>query len=334
MITRRLTLLLLPLLPVILGACKREATAAAKAGTSRTIILLSAHGDRAYEMAQSQQLARLAFAREGSNLKVLDAKGDSKLQARQLDEAVAEKPAAILISAVEASALSAHVSDAVQAGALVIGLGENAASLPCSTVVQVAQRDLGKLAGELVAQSLTRKAQEEGKTEAVGRVVELRGDDHSAEAQARHEGFMEALQKVPGVILVHDAPANWTGQGGKDRIHEALRLQSQFDVVYCQSDAIALGAASALGEQRGQMMIIGTDGFRGDEGGLTLVAQGSIDASIYQPPLVDLAWQIIERRVSEPGFTPKPAYRISGLVITPKNVEDLRRGGFPALPAL
>ncbi|MES2595358.1 MAG: substrate-binding domain-containing protein [Verrucomicrobiota bacterium] len=333
MTTRRLTFLLLSLLPVILGACKREATAA-KAATTRTVVLLNARGDRGYEMAQSQQLARLAFAREGSNLKVLDAKGDSALQARQFDEAVAEKPAAILLSPVEAGALSTHVGDAVQAGVFVIGLGENAASLPCSTVLQVGQRDLGKLAGEVVAQALTRKAQEEGRTETTGRVVELRGDEHSAECQARHEGFMEALQKVPGAILVHDAPADWTGQGGKDRVREALRLQSQFDVIYAHSDAIALGAASMLGEQRVQMLVIGTDGFRGEEGGLTLVAQGNLDASIYQPPLVDLAWQIIERRLSEPGFVAKPVYRLNGLVITPKNVEDLRRGGFPALPAL
>ena len=54
MTTRRLTLLLLPLLPAILGACKREATAAAKAGASRTIILLSAHGDRAWHNVRTR----------------------------------------------------------------------------------------------------------------------------------------------------------------------------------------------------------------------------------------------------------------------------------------
>lgn len=332
MTTRRLTFLLLSLLPAILGACKREAVATKP--SQRTLVLLNAHGDRAYEMAQGQLLARLVFAREGSNLKVLDAKGDSQLQAKQFDEAVAEKPVAILVSAVEAGALTTHVTDAVQAGILVIGLGEAAASLPCSTVIQVEQRGLGRLAGELVVQSLTRKAQEESRTEPTGRVVELRGDDHSPESQSRHGGFVEALQKVPGVILVHDAPANWTAQGGKDRIREALRLQSQFDVIYCQSDAIAMGAASALGEQRGQVLVIGTDGFRGEEGGLTLVAQGILDASVYQPPLVDLAWQILERKVAEPAFAPKPGYRVTGSVITPKNVDDFRDKGGPALPSL
>ena len=183
-------------------------------------------------------------------------------------------------------------------------------------------------------QALTRKAKDEGGTEPAGRVVELRGDESSAEAQARHEGFMDAVKKAPGVVLVHDAPAGWTVQGGKDRIREALRLQTRFDVIYAQSDAIAHGAASLLGDQRGQVMVIGTDGFRGDEGGWTLVMEGDIDASIYHPPLVDLAWQIIERRKAEPGFSPKPGYRVNAVVITPKNVEDFRQKGPPALPAL
>lgn len=333
MTTRRLSFLLLPLLPVLLGACKREAMAEKKAGT-RTLVLLCAHGSRAYEMAQSQFLTRLAFARENCNLKTLDANGDGQLQVRQFAEAVAEKPEAILVTAVEAETLAPQVSEAVQAGILVIGLGESAASLPCSTVLKVDQRELGRLAGELTVQALTRKAKDEGGTEPAGRVVELRGDESSAEAQARHEGFMEAVKKAPGVVLVHDAPAGWTVQGGKDRIREALRLQARFDVIYAQSDAIAHGAASLLGDQRGQVMVIGTDGFRGDEGGWTLVMEGDIDASIYHPPLVDLAWQIIERRKTEPGFSPKPGYRVNAVVITPKNVEDFRQKGPPALPAL
>lgn len=332
-VRRFLLLSLLPtLLPVILGACKREVLIVE--APKRSIVLLSAHGERPYEVVQSQVLARLVFSQKGFNLKVLDAKGDGRLQARQLEEAVAEKPLAILITAVEAGALSDRISDAVQAGVLVIGLGEAAASLPCTTVLQVEQRGLGRLAGAHVVQALTRKAQAEGGSEAVGRVVELRGDEQGAESLARHEGFMEALQKAPGIVLVHDAPAGWTVQGGTDRIREALRLQSQFDVVYAHNDASALGAARALGDLRGQTLVIGTDGFRGDESGLTLVAQGDLDASIHQPPLVDLAWQIIDRRVTEPGFAPKPAYRLEGIVITPKNVDDLRQKGPPALPAL
>lgn len=333
MTTRRLSFLLLPLLPALLGACKREAAAEKKAGM-RTLVLLSAHGSRGYEMAQTQFLTRLAFARENCNLKTLDANGDSQLQARQFAEAVAEKPEAILVTAVEAGTLVPHVSDAVKSGIFVIGLGESSSSLPCSTVLKADQRELGRLAGELTVQSLTRKAKDEGGTEAAGRVVELRGDESSAESQARHEGFTEAVQKAPGIVIVHDAPANWTVQGGKDRIREALRLQTRFDVVYAQSDAVALGAASMLGDLRGQVLVIGTDGFRGDEGGWTLVMQGDIDASIYHPPLVDLAWQIIERRKTEPGFSPKPGYRVNAVIITPKNVEDFRQKGPPPLPAL
>ena len=327
---RHLHLLLLSLL--LIGSCKRQNTAA-KAPV-QTLVLLMAHGQRPYELAQSQHLARLVFARRGFELKTLDAKGDAALQARQLDEALKEKPIALFITPVESDPLLDRVSTAVQAGITVIGLGESAAPLPCSTVLQVDQKELGHLAGELTVRALTRKAEDEGKTDITGRVVELSGDESSPVSKARHDGFTEALQKVPGIVLVHDAPASWTQQGAKDRTQEALRLQSQFDVLYAHNDSMALGAATTLGDLRASVLVIGTDAFLGEEGGLTLVNQGDIDATIHQPPLVDLAWQIVLRRIQEPTFMPKPSYRLSGTPITPKNVNDIRRSGPPALPAL
>jgi len=329
---RFLHLLLLSVLPVIIGSCKRQNTA--EQATVRTLYLLTAQGQRPYELAQAQYLARLVFARDGFELKTLDAKGDANIQARQFDEALKEKPVALLITPVESEALVARVSSAVQSGITVIGLGESAAPLPCSTVLQVGQKELGLLAGELTVRALTRKAEEEGKSDITGRVVELREDENRPVSQARHEGFIEALQKVPGIVLVHDAPASYTQQGAKDRIKEAMRLQSQFDVIYAHNDSMALGAASTLGDLRANVLVIGTDGFLGEEGGLTLVNQGDIDATIHHPPLVDLAWQIIKRRIEDASFAPKPGYRLSGLTITPKNVTDIMRSGPPATPAL
>lgn len=331
MTRRRLVTAIVSLLPIFfLGGCKPRNAAPQAA---RTLVLLSAHGSRPYELAQNQALSRYVFSRDGYNLKTLDAAGDAELQARQFEEAVAEKPVAILVVALEAKSLAASVSSAVQQGILVMGLGAEAASLPCSTHLLVDQRELGRLAGDLTVKALTQKAREEGQGEAVGRVVELRGDEGSM-SEERHEGFMEALKKAPGVILVHDAPAQWSRQGGLARAQEALRLQKQFDVVYAHNDSIALGASSGLGDARSQVLVIGTDGFRGEEGGLTLVNEGSLDASVHQPLLVDLAWAIILRRAENPAFAPKPSYRVNASLITPKNVDEFRVKGPPPLPEL
>jgi ribose transport system substrate-binding protein len=326
----RILLLLLTLQPLFLISCKRPNTAVQN--SIQTVVLLTAHGQRPYELFQSQYLARLVFLRQNFECQVFDANGDSRLQAKQFEEALRLKPVAIVLSPVEPDTLSPQVSDAVQSGILVIGLGESAATLPCSTHLQVDQKELGSQAGTLIIRALEHKAAEEGRKEVTGRIVELRGDEDSPISRARHDGCMEALQKLPGVILVHDAPAFWNQQGAKERTLEAIRLQHQFDVLYAHNDSMALGADNALGERRAEVLVLGCDGFLGEEGGLTLVNQGVIDATIHQPPLVDLAWQIILRRVADMRFAPKPSYSLSSTVITPKNVNDFLRDGPPALP--
>lgn len=265
-----------------------------------------------------------------------DAAGDANQQASQLEQALTDKPLAIVFTPVRADSLAPAIAKATQEGrTMLIGLGAASAKLPGVISLQVDQHGLGRMAGELVVQALQRKAQAEGKNEAHGRVVELRGDDEDdSDSGQRHAGFLEVLSKQPGIILVHDAAGQWSRKGGQERTTEALRLQSRFEIIYAHNDAMALGASSALGEHRSDVMIIGTDGYRGQEGGYSLVNQGDIDASIYQPVLVDLALKIIQRRSEEPTFIAKPTYRVAPAVITPKTVDEIRLKGFPALPDL
>lgn len=331
MIPRRFIALLLTALCLVSG-CKPGAEP--EGPVIRTIVLLTAQGERPYEIAQMQNLMRLVAVKAEVNLVTQDAAGNARKQAEQFGEAMKAKPLAILVTPVNALALSDQVNAAVQMGVLVIGLGEAASAMPCSTVLSCDQRELGRLAGDVVVRALTRRAQDEAKPEVTGRVVEIRGDETGEISTARHEGFVEMLHKAPGIVVVHDAPGAWTKQGGKDRTTEALRLQSAFDVLYAHNDVMALGAGEALKDQRANVLLIGTDGFVGEEGGLTLVSRGDLDASIFQPILVDMAWRMIVRRLSEPAFTPKPSYRLAPLAITPKNSSDLMRNGFPPLPEL
>lgn len=331
MISRRL-IFLLPLL-ALLSQCKRQTDASASAAM-HTVALLSAQMAIPYELAQMQNLTRLLATRTEFNLLHYDAEGSAKKQSAQLAEVIATKPHSLLISPVDPEVIASQIEAAVQAGILVIGLGEKAAALPCSTVLKTDHLEMGRLAGEAAVRALTRKAQDEGLPETRGRIVEIRGDEEAGICQQRHDGFVEILKKAPGLVIVHDAPGGWTRKDGRERTAEAMRLQTSFDVVYAHNDAMALGAAMALGENRENVLIIGSDGFLGPEGGLTLVSNGGIDVSIFQPVLVDLAWKIILRRLDEPTFQIKPSYKIAPLEITPKNAPDFMRKGLPPLPEL
>jgi ribose transport system substrate-binding protein len=320
-----------PLL-ALLSSCKPPEVDPLK--SIRTVVFLSANAERPHELTQVQNFQRMVGFRDRVNFIHHDAKGNANLQAEQFGLAMAEKPFAIAVSPVDAARLSDQVAAAVKIGVVVVGIGENSMSLPCTTAVATDLKEVGRLAGDIAVKALKRKAQAEGATDVVGRVVEIRGEEESPMSQVLHGGFMEALKAAPGVILVHDAPGAWTKDGGKSRAMDALRLQTSFDVVYAHNDAMALGAVIGLGEARAKMMVIGTGGYVGAEGGLSLVNQGDLDASVFLPILVDLAWNFISKKMDEPGFIPQPSYRVMPTAITPSNADQMLREGPPPLPTL
>lgn len=327
-------LLLTLLVALTLAGCKRGGPRQTLLDPSYKVVMLSARGTRAYEDAQRQVFSRLVSQNREWEVEILDSGLNPDTQRQQLEAAVVQKPFAILLDPLSPAPLKTAVEAAKQAGVFLIGLGQNSKDLGCDTVLAADQRHLGWLAGDLVLRALFAKAREENRTEAQGRVVEIRGDETSPACQKRHEGFEAALKAAPGIILVHDAPGDWTEAGGQGRTQDALRLQHPFDVIYAHDDRMALGAASALADKRNEVMIIGTDGFRGLKGGLTLVGDGEIDATVYQPLLVDFAWLLLQKKANDASFVPKADYELKSRTILPKDVDEIRRQGLPPLPEL
>jgi len=132
---------------------------------------------------------------------------------------------------------------------------------------------------------------------------------------------------------VHDAPGFWSREGGAERVREALRIQRSFDAVYAHDDLMAAGAAEALpADLRENVFVIGTNGHGGREGGHTLVNAGVIDATVYQPLLVDFAALLIAKKIREPAFQPKPAYALDPRRVTPRDLDDIRLNGMVPYP--
>jgi ABC-type sugar transport system substrate-binding protein len=331
---RRLFLLcFLPCTTFWLYGCK-PATEAQKADIVAKplhIASLFAHGDRPFEAADQESLSKQIASNPDVIAQRSDAGNDSRRQALQLLQAASTRPFAIVIRPVDSSVSAELVT---KSGTHVIGMGEESIGIAGTTAVCVDEFEIGRLAGTLAVEAMTQKAKESGLPEVTGRVAEIRGDDQSAGCSKRHEGFMEALKTTPGLVLVHDAPGGWTKAGGSQRMQDALRLQKTVDIVYAHNDLMALGAAEATGHQRAHFFIIGTDALPGADGGLALLAQRQINATIYQPPLADFVWAILRRKLADPAFQPKPIYRLVPRKLLPEDLPSFLRDGPPPAPAL
>ncbi|WP_395731623.1 substrate-binding domain-containing protein [Prosthecobacter sp.] len=300
------------------------------------IILLLPDARIAMQEFQRNGLAMLVGRQAGYKLTTSDAAGSSTTQIEQFRQAIAAKPAAIILSPIDPPAVAALIVEAQTHGIIVIGLDKRMLNEGCASVVFTDQRKVGRMAADTITEALKRKAAEEKRTEVTGRVVQLRGAADSYSTNEIAEGFSEGLRTQPGVILVHDAPAEWSTETATKRTTEAFNLQKNFDAIYAQSDAMAIGAAKAADTagQRENIFIIGTDGLSGQKRGLELVRLGDLDASVVQPALVDLALKIITKLRSDKAFKPQPSYEIQPVVILPKNVEQMLRTGTYRLPNL
>ena len=300
------------------------------------IILLLPDSRIAMQEFQRNGLAMLVGREAGYKLTTLDAAGSSAQQLEQFRQAITTKPVAVFISPIDPPALAALIVEAQTAGIAVIGLDKRMIKDGCTSIVFSEQRQVGKMAAQTILEALKRKADEESRTEITGRVIQLRGIEDSYPTDEIAEGFSEGLRAQPGVILIHDAPADWNTEKATQITTEAFRLQKNFDVIYAHNDAIAIGAAKAAetAGQRENIFIVGTDGLSGQKRGIDLVRQGELDATIVQPALVDLALQIILKLRKDKTFKPQPAYEVKPVAVMPKNVEQSLRFGTYKLPNL
>lgn len=302
------------------------------------IVLLQQDNRLPLQEFQRNGLSMLVGRQAGYKVTTQDAAGDAAKQAEQFRAAIAAKPAAIFVNPVDPAALAALIVEARTAGILVIGLDKRMLNEGCTSIVFCDQNRVGHMAAQTVLDALKRKAAEENRPETTGRVVMLRGVENSFPTNELAEGFMDGLRKEPGVIVVHDAPADWKADNAALRVAEAFRLQKQFDVVFAHNDTIAQGAAKAVTDagQRENVFIIGTDGISGpaNRRGLELVRQGELDATIVQPALVDLALQIVLKVRTDKNFKPQASYEVEPVAVVPKNVEQALKAGTYRLPRL
>lgn len=285
---------------------------------------------------QRNGLVRLISRQAGYKLFTHDAAGSAAQQAAQFRQAIDAKPAAIFVNPIDPPALAALVVEAATVGIIVIGLDKRMLNEGCASIVYSDQRRVGRLAAEATLEALKRKAAEEGRAEVTGRVIQIRAVEDSPFTNNLATGFTETLSTQPGVILVHDAFADWKPENATQRTTEAFQLQKQFDVIFAHNDVLAVGAAKAatLAGQRENIFVIGTDGISGPRSGMELVRRGDLDATIVQPALVDLALQIVLKLRTDKNFKPLPAYEVEPVTITPKNVEKSLRTGTYKLPKL
>lgn len=312
------TLLSLLLGVMLLGACKKEESQPGERkplsmGNEPHLTKIRLLLDSSYEPLRGVQvntLSQLAITRAGVQLETVDCLGNAATQLQQVQQTTGVD--FLLVFPIDLPRLHESLAHVKNSGTKVIVFDGAAPAESCTSAIFCDETKVGRMAGDFIIQSLRKRASDEGFTSVIGRLVYLQDTGDGPALKRREEALLKALTAEPGVTLVHEAPVEASGADAPQRLAEALRLQKNFDVIFCDTDLIASTASAAVTSSnaaaRQSMLIMGVDGALGKGGGVELTIKSQIDATLWRPLLVDAAWILIGKYLDDSSFIAHPRY--------------------------
>ena len=207
----------------------------------------------------------------GIQVEFKDAKGDCALQEDQLNEAIAAKPSAIVLLAVDGAAIVPTVEKANAAGIPVFITNRTVAG---GTFVSSMSddREAGRMQGEYMAKHLPQGA----------KIVYFEGEESHSASAARWAGFKETcLDKRPDIQLLSSAVGNWNTSDALRDMTLWLKLFPQIDGVVAANDGMAIGAVQAL-KDAGRLNGCLVSGVDATPDALKLVQAGEMSQTVKQ----------------------------------------------------
>jgi signal transduction histidine kinase/DNA-binding response OmpR family regulator/ABC-type xylose transport system substrate-binding protein len=210
------------------------------------------------------------------SFRMKDARYSSALQKQQIQEFLREGIDLLIVSANESEPVTPIIEEVYNRGIPVVILDRRISSQLFTAYVGGNNVEVGRTAGRYAANLLGQR----------GRVLEILGAPGSSPAVDRHRGFAAALAAYPGLQLVAQVNSNWERPSVLAQLPAVLRAHPEVDLIFAHNDRLALGAyqvCKELGRQR-RVKIIGVDGLPGSRGGIQLVQDGVINATLLYSP--------------------------------------------------
>lgn len=223
----------------------------------------------------NSELRTAEYLNDSVEVRLASADDDNDSQLSQINYFIDQGVSLLIVSPNQVNAISPALERAQQKGIPVILVDRKTQSKKYTAFIGCDNYLLGKLVGDYIAQRLNGK----------GRIVEIRGLDDSSPAIDRHRGFVDALNAYPDLQIVASESGDWKEQSGSEVMKRVLSKTQDFDYVFAQNDRMAYGAYKVACEHglQDKCRFVGADGLAGKHGGLELVRQGVLEASMLYP---------------------------------------------------
>jgi len=241
---------------------------------------------------QNAELKMGAYFHDGVELKFAAAYDSDERQVQQIDSLVNDGIDLLIVAPNQVQTISPAIDRAYDKGIPVIVFERKTSSRKYTAFISADNYEMGRVMGEYIVSRLHGQ----------GTVLEIKGLEGSSPAIERHKGFMDAIEKVPGIKVVGSLQGDWTETTAYESTKQWLQNNKdvRVDLVFGANDRTAMGARKALGAG---VLYCGIDGLPGENGGIQLVRDSLLDASYIYPThgdqIIELAVNILEGKPYE-----------------------------------
>ncbi|MDC7696468.1 sugar ABC transporter substrate-binding protein [Vogesella indigofera] len=217
-----------------------------------------------------------AASQKGVNLQLEDAQNDVGRQISQVQNFIAQKVDAIVVSAVDTSTTPKITKLAQAAGIPLVFVNRMPTDKTLPPKVAFVGSD-DSVSGTIQMKEVCRQLN--GK----GSVVIMMGDLATQEARLRTRYAEEVMAKAPcnGIKVVEKQTAKWSRTEGRDLVMNWMTAGLKFDAVVANNDEMALGAIQAL-RSSGKLDKTVVAGIDATQDALNAMKTGEMKVTVFQ----------------------------------------------------
>ena len=277
----------------VLAACSSAATtaptaAATQAATAAPSAAAACSGKVFYlspglfdEFQAGSKILLEKYGKEkGLDVRTLNANNNATQQLAQLDDAITQKPVAVVIAAVDTAQMAGNLKKLSDAGILSIAYDRLIMDGKPDFTTSADTTKMGKLGAEEIVRLLTAK---NGSPK--GTVLEQMGDLGDSYTLGIDQGFTEVIKGYPDIKVIRKDAAGWEPTVAARAVDDVLTANPNIDLLWVHSEGLAPAIVPVL-EKHGFKAGDGKLIFMGASGlpvGLDLIREGWMVETIDYP---------------------------------------------------
>lgn len=208
-------------------------------------------------------------------LEIKDAGNDVQKQIEQIEKFIEEGVDILIVSPIQSVPITPAIDKAMDAGIPTIIIDRKIEGSNYTAYLGADNFEIGSNAARYILSS----------EETGAEIFELTGAEGSSPAHERSRGFRSLLDSANNFKVTHSIKGDWEKSSITSALAALFEDEVVPDFIFAHNDRMALGAWEVARENslQDQVKIIGVDGLFGPSGGIQLVKEGILNATILYP---------------------------------------------------